>query len=269
MGLTPEELVRANRFESLGLLAGGIANDFNNLLTTILGGLSLAKDSRDPSGLAEAEEACLAAKNLTKQLLTFAKGGTGALTVCDSKEILEEAVKIASAGSTAEITVQAPAGTGAVKVDRAQILQVFQNLILNSLQAMPPQPHSAAAAAEGGGRPHRRGPDRVPSRGRVRRVRGARQRERDQAREPREDLGPVLHDQEARHRPRPVDRDVDRAQVRRRDRPAVDRRGGNGLQRLPSHSRPARGRAGPPRPVASVSAPGGCSSWTTTTTSAP
>ncbi len=142
MALTPEELVKANRYESLGLLAGGIANDFNNLLTTILGGLSLAKDSRDPSGLAEAEEACLAAKNLTKQLLTFAKGGTGTLTVCDSKEILEDAVKIASAGSTAEITVQAPAGTGAVKVDRAQVLQVFQNLILNSLQAMPPQPHS-------------------------------------------------------------------------------------------------------------------------------
>jgi len=141
MGLTPEELIRANRHESLGLLAGGIANDFNNLLTTILGGLSLAKDSRDPSGLAEAEEACLAAKNLTKNLLTFAKGGGGAMTVCDAKEVLEEAVKIASAGSTAEITVQAPAGTGAVKVDRAQILQVFQNLILNSLQAMPPSPH--------------------------------------------------------------------------------------------------------------------------------
>jgi hypothetical protein len=50
MGMTPEELIKANRYESLGLLAGGIANDFNNLLTTILGGLSLAKDSRDPSG---------------------------------------------------------------------------------------------------------------------------------------------------------------------------------------------------------------------------
>ncbi len=143
MGMTPDELIKANRYESLGLLAGGIANDFNNLLTTILGGLSLAKDSRDPSGLAESEEACLAAKSLTKQLLAFARGGTGVVTVCDSKEILEDAVKIASAGSNAEISVQAPAGTGAVKVERSQILQVFQNLILNSLQAMPPSPHNS------------------------------------------------------------------------------------------------------------------------------
>jgi len=143
MGLTPEELIKANRFEALGLLAGGIAHDFNNLLTTILGGLSLAKDNRDISKLADAEKACLAAKGLTKQLLTAAKGGSSVVSVCDSKEILEDAVKIASAGSTAEITVQAPAGTGPVKVDRPQILQVFQNLIVNALQAMPPAPHHA------------------------------------------------------------------------------------------------------------------------------
>jgi PAS domain S-box-containing protein len=143
MTLTPEELIKANRFESLGILAGGLAHDFNNLLTTILGGLSLAKDNHDTSKLADAERACLAAKSLTKQLLMFTKGGAGALTVCDPKEILEDAVKVASAGSTAEITVQTHEGTGAVRVDRPQILQVFQNLIVNALQAMPPPPHKA------------------------------------------------------------------------------------------------------------------------------
>ncbi len=143
MSLTPEELIKANRFESLGLLAGGIAHDFNNLLTTILGGLSLAKDNRDSSKLADSEKACMAAKGLTKQLLMFAKGGSGATSVCDPRDILEDAVKIASAGSTAEITVQSQDGTGAVKVDRPQILQVFQNLIVNALQAMPPPPHKA------------------------------------------------------------------------------------------------------------------------------
>lgn len=141
MTLTPEELVKANRFESLGLLAGGIAHDFNNLLTTILGAVSLAKDNRDYSALGDAEHACTNAKGLTKQLLAFAKGGVGTQSVCGAKDILEDARKIAAAGSTAVISIDVPAGTEPVQVDRAQILQVFQNLIVNALQAMPPPPH--------------------------------------------------------------------------------------------------------------------------------
>jgi len=141
MTLTPDELVKANRFESLGMLAGGIAHDFNNLLTTILGGVSLAKDTRDSSKLADVEKACMTAKGLTKQLLSFAKGGAGTQAVVASKEILEDAVKIGAAGSTVEIAVDAPDGVEPVLVDRAQVLQVFQNLVVNSLQAMPPTPH--------------------------------------------------------------------------------------------------------------------------------
>jgi len=141
--LTPDELVKANRFESLGLLAGGIAHDFNNLLTTILGGVSLAKDARDNSALGDSEKACLTAKGLTKQLLDFSKGGTGVQTVVAVKEILEDTVKIAGAGSVAVVSVEVDPSTDPVRVDRAQILQVFQNLVVNALQAMPPAPHSA------------------------------------------------------------------------------------------------------------------------------
>ncbi len=141
MTLTPEELVKANRFESLGLLAGGIAHDFNNLLTTILGAVSLAKDNRDYTSLADAEQACMTAKGLTKQLLAFAKGGAGTETVCNAKEILSDSIKIAAAASTAEVILDVPENTPPVLVDRAQILQVFQNLIVNALQAMPPAPH--------------------------------------------------------------------------------------------------------------------------------
>jgi len=141
MTLTPEELVKANRFESLGLLAGGIAHDFNNLLTTILGAVSLAKDNRDYTALGDAEKACMTAKGLTKQLLAFAKGGSGTQTVCTPREILEDSIKIAAAAATAEITLDVPEAIENVLVDRAQILQVFQNLIVNALQAMPPPPH--------------------------------------------------------------------------------------------------------------------------------
>ncbi|MDB6168244.1 MAG: sensor hybrid histidine kinase [Verrucomicrobia bacterium] len=142
MTLTPEELVRANRFEGLGLLAGGIAHDFNNLLTTIMGGISLAKDTRDYSSLDDSEKACFAAKGLTKQLLTFAKGGAGTQVVQTVKDVLEDTVKIAAAGSTAVVSVEIAPTTSPILVDRAQILQVFQNLVVNALQAMPPPPHA-------------------------------------------------------------------------------------------------------------------------------
>ncbi|HYP16289.1 MAG TPA: ATP-binding protein, partial [Opitutus sp.] len=143
MSLTPEELVKANRFESLGLLAGGIAHDFNNLLTTILGGISLAKDNRDYSALDDSEKSCLTAKGLTKQLLMFAKGGSGTQSVVAAKEILQDAIKIAAAGADAEISIDVADTVEPVRVDRAQILQVFQNLVVNALQAMPAPPHRA------------------------------------------------------------------------------------------------------------------------------
>lgn len=141
MRLTPEELVRANRFETLGLLAGEIAHDINNLLTTILGALSLAADNRDYSGLADAEQSCLTAKALTRQLLAFAKGSGGHQNVCPTRPILEDAIRMAGAGSTAEVSLQVANDTHPVLVDRPQMLQVFQNLIINALQAMPPPPH--------------------------------------------------------------------------------------------------------------------------------
>ena len=136
MSLTPEELVRANRFESLGQLAGGIAHDFNNLLTTILGGVSLAKDNRDFSGLENSERACLAAKALSKQLLTFAKGGTSVRQVVKPADVLSDTVRLAAAGSTVKVELKVAPDTGTICVDRAQILQVFQNLVINAIQAM-------------------------------------------------------------------------------------------------------------------------------------
>ena len=137
MRLTPEELVRANRFEVLGQLAGGIAHDFNNLLTTILGGVSLAKDTLNSSGLIISEQACLAAKGLSKQLLTYSKGGTSVRQVVPPAEILADAVRLAAVGSTVKIELNIAPGTYTVCVDRAQIMQVFQNLIINAIQAMP------------------------------------------------------------------------------------------------------------------------------------
>jgi PAS domain S-box-containing protein len=139
MSLTPEELVRANRFESLGILAGGIAHDFNNLLTTILGGVSTAKENREFNQLDAAEQACLAAKQLTRQLLTFAKGAGAQATrqVVAPADLLQNAVRIAAAGSPVVVKVETPADLPGVEIDKGQILQVVQNLVINAIQAMP------------------------------------------------------------------------------------------------------------------------------------
>jgi PAS domain S-box len=141
MTLTPEELLKTNRLETLGVVAGGLAHDFNNLLTTILGGISQARERRDTALLADSERACLAAKALTKQLLTVAKGGSG-MTVrqlLSPADILHDAVRLAHAGSNAQICIDAPDTLPPISVDRGQMLQVFQNLIINALQALPPQ----------------------------------------------------------------------------------------------------------------------------------
>ena len=137
MTLTPDELVKANRFESLGVLAGGIAHDFNNLLTTVLGGVSLAKDVRDYSSLEDSEKACMAAKGLARQLLNFAKGGVATEAVLAPLNVLREAAQVAAAGSATEVLVAVAPGTSNVLANREQLRQVIQNLVVNAIQAMP------------------------------------------------------------------------------------------------------------------------------------
>ena len=75
-----QERVRASKLESLGVLAGGIAHDFNNVLTAVVGNIALARSdetlSRETATwLEDAERACLRARTLTHQLLTFSRGG--------------------------------------------------------------------------------------------------------------------------------------------------------------------------------------------------
>ena len=75
-----EELLKGQKLESIGILAGGIAHDFNNMLTAILGNISLAhhltkSEPKLSKLLDDSEKASLQARNLTKQLISLAKGG--------------------------------------------------------------------------------------------------------------------------------------------------------------------------------------------------
>lgn len=137
-----EEMIKSARIESLGLLAGGIAHDFNNLLTAMLGNVSLAKMLAEPGSrlhdlLSRTENASSRARNLTQQLLTFAKGGTPLKSLVSLKKLLREAADFALSGSTVKCEFSLPDDLWPVEVDEGQFGQVVQNLMLNAVQAMP------------------------------------------------------------------------------------------------------------------------------------
>ena len=137
-----EERLRLSKLESLGILAGGIAHDFNNILMGILGNISLAKldipqDSPAFQRLSDAEISCLNAKNLTNQLLTFAKGGAPVKEPASIKELIEESASFSLRGTSVELVTRIPESLWTVEVDPSQMNQVIQNLVINAVQAMP------------------------------------------------------------------------------------------------------------------------------------
>ncbi|MFC1839844.1 PAS domain S-box protein, partial [Thermodesulfobacteriota bacterium] len=137
-----EELLRAQKIESVGLLAGGIAHDFNNILTTILGNVSMAKMQVTPEGetfemLSEAEKASIRAQTLTKQLLTFAKGGAPVKETASIKDIFKELPSFMLRGSKSSCKLSIAEDLWPVEVDVGQISQVVSNIIINAHQAMP------------------------------------------------------------------------------------------------------------------------------------
>ncbi len=137
-----EDLIRAQKLESIGLLAGGIAHDFNNLLTAILGNISLTKmylnnTEKASARLAEAEHASLRAKDLTRQLLTFAKGGAPVKKTASIGPLVQESARFALRGSNVKCEVTAPRDLWPVEIDEGQMSQVINNLVINADQAMP------------------------------------------------------------------------------------------------------------------------------------
>ncbi|MBW7932785.1 MAG: GAF domain-containing protein [Gemmatimonadaceae bacterium] len=129
------------KMESIGVLAGGIAHDFNNLLTAILANVNLAalEDAPDERAalLDQAARACVDASQLTRQLLTFAKGGEPVLAVMRIGRLLHDTVSFALRGSPVRAELDIAADLSAVEVDQAQLKQVIHNLVLNATQAMP------------------------------------------------------------------------------------------------------------------------------------
>ncbi|HGE70520.1 TPA: response regulator [Candidatus Poribacteria bacterium] len=137
-----EELIKAQKLDSIGILAGGIAHDFNNMLTGILGNISLARMYLDPNDkafkrLEDAERATMEARKLTQQLLTFSKGGAPILKVTSIKELLIDSTNFALKGSNVKCKFLIPDNLWSVEIDGGQISQVINNIVINAIQAMP------------------------------------------------------------------------------------------------------------------------------------
>ena len=137
-----EDLARAQRLESLGILAGGIAHDFNNLLTGILGNItlsrSLIKSGEDITDrLKDAEFASLRARDLTMQLLTFAKGGEPIKKAVLLEHVLKQSANLSLRGSNVVSNFTIDEDLWPVEIDEGQITQVINNILINSNQAMP------------------------------------------------------------------------------------------------------------------------------------
>lgn len=137
-----EELIKVQKLESVGVLAGGIAHDFNNILTAIMGNLSLAKIKTrpgDPSRerLEIAEQACIRATDLTRQLLTFARGGAPVKETASIVGVIEESCRFALRGSNVGCDLDFAENVWPAEIDVGQVSQVINNIIINADQSMP------------------------------------------------------------------------------------------------------------------------------------
>lgn len=138
-----ERLGQAERLESLGVLAGGIAHNFNNLLGVIngyasLGMLDIRPDHPNYEKLKRIEEEVKNGAKLTKELLGFAQGGKYEIKTSNINNILEKTSSVF--GKTRKETIFLRYFEEKIwnaEVDRTQMEQVFMNLYLNAWQAMP------------------------------------------------------------------------------------------------------------------------------------
>ena len=136
-----EEFSKAQKLESLGVLAGGIGHDFNNLLSGIMGNISLAKLEAERGedimeSLDEALRVASKASALTQQLLVFSKGGAPVKKAASIAEVLQDSTAFTLRGSRVKCKFNIAEDLWPVEVDIGQFSQVIHNLVINAMQAM-------------------------------------------------------------------------------------------------------------------------------------
>ena len=139
-----EQVAQSERLEAIGVLAGGLAHDFNNVLGVILGYAELMQrelpesspSARHAGGIRRAAEAAAA---LTRQLLAFSRKQLMQARVVDINQLVTRFAKLLQPviGEKVNLSISLASDLGRVKVDPLQIEQVLMNLALNARDAMP------------------------------------------------------------------------------------------------------------------------------------
>ncbi|WP_224981220.1 ATP-binding protein [Geomonas agri] len=140
--LLQQQIVRNQKLESIGVLAGGIAHNFNNALTGVLGYISFAKKFLDPGHgahelLLQAEKATKRAAGFANQLLCFANGGAPMRKGVPVAALVEEAVQSSTMGTRVRAAIELADDLPPVFVDDGQMRQAFNCICINAVQAMP------------------------------------------------------------------------------------------------------------------------------------
>jgi four helix bundle suffix protein len=138
------QLQQAQKMESVGRLAGGVAHDFNNMLAVILGYTEIAMDQVDPAqplfaALQEIRKAAERSADLTRQLLAFARKQTIAPRVLDLNETVDGMLKMLRRliGEDIDLVWKPGRNLGPVRVDPSQVHQLLANLCVNARDAIP------------------------------------------------------------------------------------------------------------------------------------
>ncbi|MBF0519870.1 MAG: response regulator [Nitrospirae bacterium] len=136
-----EHLINSQKMEAIGTLAGGIAHNFNNVLTVFASKLAVAKNHLPKTHdayakLIQAEETIDKAKYLSNQLFTFARGGSPIKEAASLGALIKETVPLIMAGSQLNYELDIAEDLCLVMIDKDQIRQVINNLLSNSKEAV-------------------------------------------------------------------------------------------------------------------------------------
>ncbi|HMO79874.1 MAG TPA: PAS domain S-box protein [Pyrinomonadaceae bacterium] len=138
-----EQLLRAQRLESIGTLAGGIAHDLNNILSPIMMSVGMMKlrnpDPESAKWLEMIEKNTERGSSLVQQVLTFARGLKGERMPVQVRHLIKELIKVLSGTLPKNISLKYDIGAdlAPISADPTQIHQVLMNLSINARDAMP------------------------------------------------------------------------------------------------------------------------------------